>query len=114
MSAANILWIAVFWGMQVVAQLLFKWGSLSSSRWLWGFVGGHLFGISSIWILMILYRTMNPNVALGICFGGMFLLTQVAIAFVFRSGISAVQYTGIAAITLGMILLAAGGRSATG
>jgi hypothetical protein len=51
---------------------------------------------------------MNPNVALGICFGGAFLVAQVAIALVFRSGISTIQYMGIAAITAGMILLAAG------
>jgi len=108
MSAQNVLWIALFWGMQCVANLLFKWGSTSDSRWLWGFFGGHLFGVSSLWILMVLYKTMNPNVALGICFGGMFLLSQVAIALVFRSGISPVQYAGIAVITAGMILLAVG------
>lgn len=108
MWTTTIPWMAVFWGMQVVAQLLFKWGSVSDSRWLWGFFGGHLFGVSSIWILMVLYRTMNPNVALGICLGGSFLLSQVAIALVFRSGISALQYAGIAAITGGMILLAVG------
>ena len=95
-------------GMQCVAGLLFKWGSTSDSRWYWGFFVGHLFGVSSMWFLMLLYKTMNPNVALGICFGGMFLLSQVAIALVFRSGISPVQYVGIAVITVGIILLAVG------
>lgn len=108
MSAQHVLWIALFYGMQCVASLLFKWGSTSDSRWFWGFFVGHLFGVSSMWFLMLLYRTMNPNVALGICFGGMFLLSQVAIAIVFRSDMSPVQYAGIAAITGGIILLAVG------
>lgn len=110
MSVATVSWVALFWAMQVVAQLLFKWGSTSPDRWLWGFFGGHLFGVSSLWILMILYKTMNPNVALGICFGGMFLLSQIAVAVVFRSGVAPLQYAGIGAITLGMILLAVGAR----
>jgi len=112
MTVASAMWIAVFWGMQVVAQLLFKWGSISESRWLYGFFGGHLFGVSSIWILMVLYKTMNPNVALGVCLGGAFLWAQLAIALVFRSGVSAIQYGGIAAITVGMIVLAAGKAAA--
>jgi multidrug transporter EmrE-like cation transporter len=111
MSITTVLWIALFWGMQIVAQLLFKWGSGADSRWFWGFFGGHCFGVSSLWILMVLYRTMNPNIALGICFGGMFLLSQVAIAVVFRSGITPVQYAGIVTITVGMIMLAVGSPS---
>ena len=111
MSTTSVVWISLFWGMQVVAQLLFKWGSVSDSRWLWGFFGGHCLRVSSVWFLMILYKSMNPNVALGICFGGMFLLSQVAIALVFRSGISPMQYAGVATITAGMVLLAIGGNT---
>ena len=91
--------------MQVVAQIFFKWGSLADSRWLWGFFGGHLFGVSSIWLLMLIYRAMNPNVALGIGAGGSFLLSQVALAVIFRSSVSAVQCAGILAITAGMVAL---------
>jgi multidrug transporter EmrE-like cation transporter len=103
----------LFCGMQCVANLLFKWGSTSDSRWIWGFCGGHLFGVSSLWILMVLYKTMNPNVAFGICFGGMFLVSQIAIAVVFKSGISMVQYAGITSITVGILLLVAGRTGAT-
>lgn len=59
MSVRNILWVILFCGMQCAAQLLFKWGSGSKSRWLWGSVGGYVFVVSSCWILMILYKTMN-------------------------------------------------------
>lgn len=109
MSAPKIIiGILVFWALQVVAQLLFKWGSDTPGRWAWGFFGGHLFGVSSIAFLMLLYKTMNPNVALGICFGGAFLMAQLALAVVYRSGLATMQYAGILAITAGMIMLAVG------
>jgi multidrug transporter EmrE-like cation transporter len=48
---------------------------------------------------------MNPNVALGIGVGGSFLLSQLALAVIFRSSVSAVQCAGIVAITAGMVAL---------
>lgn len=57
--------IVVFLTMQVIAQLFFKWGSAVDERWWRGFLGGNLFGFSSIWLLMQVYRSMNPNIALG-------------------------------------------------
>ena len=108
MSAREFLWIALFCVMQCGVQFLFKWGSMSKERWVWGFVGGHVIGVSSVWFLMLLYRTMNPNLAFGVCYGGMFLLSQVMLAVVFRSGIGVGQYVGIGAITAGIVLLAMG------
>ncbi|MBI3922892.1 MAG: hypothetical protein HY318_15835 [Armatimonadetes bacterium] len=104
--------ILVFWAMQVLAQLLFKWGSDTPGRWAWGFFGGHVFGVSSIAFLMLLYKTMNPNVALGLCIGGAFLMSQLALAVVYRSGLAPVQYMGIVVMTAGMVMLGLG-RSAT-
>jgi len=109
MNAIKIIGgILLFWAMQVVAQMLFKWGSDTPGRWAWGFFIGHAFGVSSIVILMLLYKTMHPNVALGLCLGGAFLMAQVALALVYRSDLSLAQYLGIVAITAGMILLAIG------
>ena len=102
------VYLAVFWAMQVVAQLLFKWGSDTPGRAVWGFCSGHAFGVTSIIFLMLLYKMMNPNVALGICFGGAFLLAQVALAVVYRTGLGVTQYAGILVITAGMVLLATG------
>ncbi len=113
MLLRTVLLIAVFWGMQVIALLLFKWGSTADHRWLWGFFGGHSFGVSSIWFLMLLYKTMNPNVAMGICMGGAFLFAQLAMALVFRSALSAVQYFGVLAIAVGILLLSWGKLTAT-
>jgi len=105
--------ILLFWAMQIVAQLLFKWGSAAPGRWAMGFFGGHAFGVTSVVFLMLLYKTMNPNVALGLCLGGSFLAAQIALALVFRSGIGTVQYVGIAAMAAGMLLLAWGKTSAS-
>jgi len=63
MLIMNMIWLAVFWIMQIVAQVLFKFGSTSDSRWVLCFVGGNVVGVSSIWVLMKLYTTINLNVA---------------------------------------------------
>ena len=94
--------------MQVTAQIFFKWGSMSTTRWIWGFLIGNFFGFSSIWLLMLVYKAMNPNVALGIATGGAFLLSQIAIVLAFKSKVAPVQWAGIAAIVIGMIALTAG------
>ncbi len=75
---------------------------------MWGFLGGNLFGFSNIWLLMLVYKAINPNVALGIATGGAFLFSQVAIVLAFKSKIAPMQWAGIAAIVVGMIALAAG------
>jgi multidrug transporter EmrE-like cation transporter len=108
-----MVYLAVFCAMQVVAQLFFKWGSQSAPRFIWGFLGGNLFGFSSIWLLMLLYKAMNPNVAMGVAMGGSFLLSQVAVMLVFKSRVAPVQWAGIAAIVIGMALLAGGMKRGT-
>ena len=100
--------LLVFWAMQAVAQMFFKWGSMSEPRWLWGFLMGNAFGFSSIWLLMIVYKDMNPNVAFGLATGGAFLLSQIALAVAFRSPVAPLQWTGAASIVLGILLLAMG------
>jgi len=102
------VYLVIFWMMQVIAQVLFKWGSSSESRWLWGFFGGNFFGFSSIWLLMLMYKTINPNVALGISTGGAFLLGQIALALAFKSKVTLMQWAGIVAIVVGIMALAVG------
>jgi len=57
---------------------------------------------------MLIYKAINPNVALGIATGGAFLLCQVVLTMVFKSKVAPVQWAGITAIVVGMIVLAAG------
>jgi len=108
MTIRIAVYLLVFWLMQVTAQIFFKWGSLSAPRWIAGFLIGNLFGFSSIWLLMLVYKAMNPNVALGIATGGAFLLSQVVIGVAFKSKVAPLQWAGIVAIGIGMIALAAG------
>jgi len=105
-----LVYLAVFWLMQAVAQILFKFGSDHPARWLPCFFGGHLFGVPSIIFLMALYKSMNPNLALGLGAGGAFLSAQLAIAAVFRSNPTMLQYAGMLAITGGMVAFTLGNR----
>jgi len=108
------LYLGLFWVMQVVAQLFFKWGSLHEAQWLNGFLLGNLFGFSSIWLLMLVYRELHPNVALGLATAGAFLFSQLAIWLVFKSSLNIVQWTGAFVIVVGVVLLAAGGKWSDG
>ena len=111
MTGRVVVFLVVFWAMQVIAQLFFKWGSLSDSRFLWGFLGGNLFGFTSIWLLMLVYKALNPNVALGVAMGGSFLISQVVVMLVFKSQVAPLQWAGIGAIVIGMLALAGGTKS---
>ena len=108
MTLRIIGYLVIFWVMQVTAQIFFKWGSSAATRWIWGFLLGNLLGFSSIWLLMLVYQAMNPNVALGLSTGGSFLITQIVIVLAFKSKVSPIQWAGIAAIVVGMIALTAG------
>ena len=96
--------------MQAVAQILFKYGSSNANRWLLFFILGNVFGASSIWLLMLLYRHMNVNVALALAAGGGFLFCQLAVALVYHSRLSFVQVIGILGIAICMSLVTFGER----
>jgi hypothetical protein len=104
-----ILLVLTYWVFQSIAATIFKIGSMHEELWMTMFWCGHLFGASSIAFMMILYRTMHPNVALGICFGGAFLCAQVTMAVVFNSILTPVQWIGLFSMTGGMAALSMGG-----
>ena len=108
MTTRIAFYLLVFWVMQVVAQIFFKWGSTGESRWIYGFLGGNIFGFTSIWLLMLVYRAIPPNIALGVTAGGAFLLSQIALVLLFKSELAPLQLVGIVAILLGMLALALG------
>lgn len=105
--------LLVFWGMQIFAALAFKYGSLEGSgkprktRWLGGFLSGNAVGMASMWLCMWLYVAMpsTPNVVAALAGGGAFVLSQVALAGVFKSRLNARQWTGIAVATAGLVLV---------
>lgn len=106
----SILWLVIFWPVQAVSQVLFKYGSLHPSRWLFGFIAGNVLVVASIWILMLLYRSMNPCIALGLGTGGAFLCAQIALLMVFREGVGPAQWGALALVSAGMGLFAIGPR----
>lgn len=108
MIAKIIFYLMIFWMMQVIAQVFFKYGSLSEKNWLIGFIGGNIFGFSSIWLLMLLYKHINVNIALGLAGGGAFLLSQISLSFLFRTSLTPIQWISVILITIGMIGLCLG------
>lgn len=103
MTFKSVFYLVIFCAMQAAAQIIFKWGSMSESRWWWGFGGGNLFGFSSIWLLMLIYKDIHPNTALGIASGGAFLASQFALFLVFKPKMGLLHWVGIAAIVFGMV-----------
>lgn len=100
-----VLLLLIFWTMQVLAQVFFKYGSGGTSiRWWFGFVAGNVFGASSILLLMKLYARMNPNLALALGGGGAFLLSQLVLSWAFESRLLVSQWIGLLLITAGMAL----------
>jgi multidrug transporter EmrE-like cation transporter len=103
--------LAAFCTMQLACTVLFKFGSTAPSRWVPSFVVANLIGVSSTWMLMLLYRHLHANVAMGLGVGISFMLGQVALALLFRTGLSAVQSAGVALVTLGLVLLSFGAKT---
>jgi len=97
--------LLAFCAMQSVAQILFKYGSLHESKWLLFFISGNVFGASSIWILMLLYKHMNVNVALALAGGAAFVSCQLALALFYRSRLTSLQMVGILGIAACMALV---------
>lgn len=111
-----IVLLAVFWIMQVLANVAFKYGSIGgesrSRRWMVGFIGGNIVGASSIYFLMLIFACMpaNPNLAIVLAGVGGALGSQVTLAWLFRSRLSWVQWAGIVLATAGTAMATLGGR----
>ncbi|MCE9613613.1 MAG: hypothetical protein K8T26_05010 [Lentisphaerae bacterium] len=109
--------LAFFWMLQVLSYVTFKWGSLRGTvharRWYTGFLGGNLFGGSSIYFLMLVFAQMpdNPNVALVLACVGSTLGSQLALAVLFHSRLSWIQWFGILLATAGTALATWGGNT---
>lgn len=98
--------IAIFLLFQAAATIFFKWGSLSSEKYWYGFVLGNAFGATSIIMLINAYKVLHPATALAICTGGAFVLNQLALLAVYRQTISLNGWFGIALITAGIAMFA--------
>jgi multidrug transporter EmrE-like cation transporter len=107
------LTLAIFWAMQIFAQLAFKWGSGDPRRWRTGFLAGNVVGASSIVFLMRIYALLphNSNLAAVLAGSGGFVGSQLLLAWLFRSRLSARQWLGIALVALGTAVATLGGST---
>lgn len=109
-----LILLIIFWAMQIVAYLTFKYGSTSgsmrSTRWVACFIGGNAVGASSILFLLRIFAEMpeNPNLALALAGVGAGIGCQLAMALMFRSKLSALQWCGVALTLFGTILAQVG------
>jgi multidrug transporter EmrE-like cation transporter len=110
--------LPIFWAMQVLAFVALKYGSTGrggrSGRWLAGFVVGNAIGATSMWFAMMVYERMpgNANVAAVLIGGGAAVGIQAALAFLFRSRLSLLQWAGIATVIVGSLVATYGGPAA--
>lgn len=116
----TLLLLVVFWTMQVLAYVSFKYGSLAEAgnrrRWLVGFLTGNLIGVASMHFMMKIYEAMpaNANVALVLATGGAFIGIQLALSLLFRTRLTTLQWFGIAMVAAGSALATLGGPGAGG
>lgn len=111
---ATFAFLLGFFVLQVLANLLFKYGSVHPVRYWLGFVIGNAFGMSSIWFMMQIYQRMNANVGMAIAGGGSFLLVQLALFFCFDGRLNAAQWLGIAMILAGIVTTTLSGTAVNG
>ncbi len=100
---ATIGFLIGFFTLQVLANLLFKYGGDHPERYWLCFIFGNIMGVSSIWFMMQIYQRMNANVGLAIAGGGSFLLVQLALFICFDGRLNVMQWLGIGMILAGIM-----------
>jgi multidrug transporter EmrE-like cation transporter len=100
--------IVGFWVLYAATFCVFKRGSISKSAWLPCFIIGNVFGISATAVLMLLYKVMSANIAMGITLGGGFVISQFALSVIYKRRLTLAQYLGIGAISAGIFMLLLG------
>jgi len=102
----RVVMLVVFWALQALCFVLFKYGSQHTSRFWTMFIAANAVGVTSTVLLMHMYRFMNANIATGLAIGGGFLCSQLALAIIYHSRFSPLQWVGLLGIALGMALIA--------
>ena len=93
-----------FWVLQIVSQLIYKFGSTSPKYWIAGFVLGNVLGITSMWLQMKLYTKMDCGLAMGLGIGGAFFFSQLAFIIAFGAKLGYSQILAYTFMTAGMVL----------
>jgi len=116
------LYLSIFLVMQTMAQLAMKFGSQASPsrggagsavatllrrpRWWLGFGLANGVGAPSILFLRELYKALpdRPNIVAIVAMSGTLLVSQPALAIVFRSRLRPLRWLGITLLAVGAIL----------
>ena len=108
----NPFWIGVsilgFIIAQAGAAVFFKLNAtevLYSLRWWLYFAAGNAAGFGCPLAMAFALRGTNANLIYAVCYGGGFCLVQLAVWMIFREPLSAIQWSGIGLVFLGVILL---------
>jgi len=95
---------ALFLFLQVVANLLFKWGGMTPNHYWWGFILGNAVGVCSILFMIAMYRDMPAPIVIAVGTGGTFLLNQVIMFLIYREHLTPLAWTGVFLILTGILM----------
>ena len=98
------LHIGLFLLFQVIANLLFKWGSTDPAYYWWGFALGNAVGVTSIIFMLGMYRAMPAALVIAVGVGGTFLLNQIVMNLVFREKLTPAAVAGLVLILVGILM----------
>ncbi len=98
------LHIGMFLLFQVIANLLFKWGSTDPAYYWWGFALGNAVGVTSIIFMLGMYRAMPAAAVIAVGVGGTFLLNQIVMNLVFREKLTPAAVAGLVLILVGILM----------
>jgi len=98
--------IGMFLLFQVVANVLFKWGSTAPHLYWWGFGLGNLIGVSSILFMIGMYRDLPAANVIAIGTGGTFILNQLVMFLLYREKLNTWAVIGIVMIFAGILIAA--------
>jgi multidrug transporter EmrE-like cation transporter len=102
--------LGIFILFQIIANMLFKTGSLNNKYFIPCFIIANVFGMSSTWILMLVYKSLDANVAMAIGGGATFLIVQLFLMIFFGTKMVLYQWAGIVLVGSGIALVSLGAK----
>ena len=102
--SSSIAFLVGNWAIGLIANLCFKQGGTDVAHRPLYFVAGCIFGVVTTWFLVRLYARINANLAALLVSGGSFVLFQTACWFIFATRMTLLQWGGILAVLVGMML----------
>jgi len=96
--------------VQLICSICFREGGINPFHWLYYFIVGNAFGISSTALLMAVYGRMQINLAMVLSTNGTFVVVQSAFFILYHAPLSIMQIGGIALVGVGTALFACAGK----